>query len=308
MEPYFVIGFYRFIHIDDREALQPKLLEKLKELDIKGSIYLAVEGFNAGLAGRKAQLIAFIDWLSRDTRFANLRIQWSESREQPFYRAKVRLKNEIVTFGIDDVDPNRAVGKYVEPEDWNSLIQDPDVVLIDTRNDYEFRLGHFKNAIDPQTDAFSEFPQFVHEHLDPERTPKVAMYCTGGIRCEKATSYLLERGFKDVFHLKGGILNYLESIEEKDSLWSGECFVFDQRTALGHQLETTDASICNACWRPVTAAERLSEHFVEGVSCPNCYATKTEDQRERYRERQQQIALAKTRGEKHMARVVQKKR
>lgn len=306
MSPYYVIGFYRFTAITDREALQGAIREQFEALELKGSIYLAEEGINGGIAGTHANLYTFLNWLEQDERFRGLRVQWSESETMPFYRAKVRLKNEIVTIGVPDVDPTRNVGTYVKPEEWNALIQREDVILIDTRNDYEYRLGHFEKAINPDTPSFRAFPAYIRENPDIDKDRPVAMYCTGGIRCEKATSYLIEQGFRKVFHLEGGILKYLEQIEEADSLWSGDCFVFDQRTALGHGLQASAASVCNACWEPLTEEERDSIHHVPGESCPRCYSDKTDLQRSRYRERQRQIALAKERSEKHMGRVLER--
>jgi UPF0176 protein len=304
MSPFYVVGFYRFTPITNRESLREAIRAQFETLQIKGSIYLAKEGINGGLAGTHDSLRSFLNWLQTDERFKGIRVQWSESENMPFYRAKVRLKNEIVTMGVPDVDPNRTVGTYVKPQDWNALLEQQDVLLIDTRNDYEYRLGHFHKAINPDTPSFRAFPAYIREQSDIDKTRPVAMYCTGGIRCEKATSYLLENGFTNVFHLEGGILNYLESVPETDSLWKGDCFVFDQRTALGHGLETSSASVCNACWEPVTEEERDSPEYIAGESCPRCAREKTESQRSRYRERQRQIAIAKERSEKHMGRVL----
>jgi UPF0176 protein len=305
MAPYYVIGFYRFTPIKDRELLQTAIRSRCEDLQLKGSIYLAKEGINASLAGTHSKLCTFLDWLEQDSRFQDLRVQWSGSNTIPFYRFKVRLKQEIVTLGIGDVDPRCRVGTYVKPSQWNELIQRPDVLLIDTRNDYEYRLGHFQNAINPDTVSFRDFPKYVSENLDPEQKQRVAMYCTGGIRCEKATAYLLDKGFSEVFHLEGGILNYLAEVEERESLWDGDCFIFDQRTALGHGLRTTNASVCNACWSPITEADRASVHYTAGESCPYCVHEKTHAQRLRYRERQQQVSLARQRNEKHIGRTVE---
>jgi UPF0176 protein len=218
----------------------------------------------------------------------------------PFIRSKVKLKKEIVTMGVEGIDPKSVVGTYVKPEDWNALIEDPDVLVVDTRNDYEVQIGTFKNAVNPKTETFREFPAFVAAHLDPLKHKKVAMFCTGGIRCEKSTSYLKSQGFDEVYHLEGGILKYLESIAAEDSTWEGECFVFDERVAVDHQLNKGHYDQCNACRMPITAADQQSTDYVHGVSCPHCIHLTTEEQRERYAERQKQVDLAKARGEQHI--------
>jgi UPF0176 protein len=224
----------------------------------------------------------------------------SYEQEMPFYRSKVKLKKEIVTMGIDSIDPKKIVGTYVTPQDWNALISDPEVLLIDTRNDYEVQIGGFKNAINPETETFREFPDYVKEHLDPEKHKKVAMYCTGGIRCEKSTAYLKEQGFDDVYHLQGGVLKYLEEVPVEQSLWEGECFVFDNRVAVNHDLEKGQYDQCYACRYPITEEEKNSKHYQKGVSCPHCYDKVNEKQRQRFAEREKQVQLAKQRGEEHI--------
>ncbi|MDD5273174.1 MAG: rhodanese-related sulfurtransferase, partial [Methylovulum sp.] len=218
----------------------------------------------------------------------------------PFNRPKVKLKKEIVTLGIEGIDPQRVVGTYVNPKDWNQLIQDPNVILIDTRNDYEYQVGTFKNAINPKTDSFRQFPEFVKTQLDPNTHKKVAMFCTGGIRCEKSTAYLKEQGFSEVYHLKGGILKYLEDVPEQDTLWQGECFVFDERVTVNHQLEKGGYDQCNACRLPITEADKASVHYQQGVSCPHCYDKASNEQKARFAEREKQMALARQRGEAHI--------
>jgi UPF0176 protein len=214
----------------------------------------------------------------------------------PFHRMKVRLKREIVTMGVPDIDPLRDAGAYVEPSGWNALISDPDTVVIDTRNDYEVRLGTFAGARDPETTSFRDFPAWVEQHRGELEGKKVAMFCTGGIRCEKATAYVRSLGLEDVFHLKGGILKYLEEVPAAQSLWQGECFVFDERVSVGHGLAVGDAGLCRACRSPVTAADRQSPKFREGISCERCFDSRTEEDRARYAERHRQVEMAAARG------------
>ena len=233
--------------------------------------------------------------LKSDGRFADLDHKESFCDEDPFYRSKVKLKKEIVTIGVEGVDPNRQAGTYVEPADWNALIADPDVLLIDTRNDYEVALGTFEGAADPKTASFGEFPKFVGENLDPARHQKVAMFCTGGIRCEKASSYMQSQGFREVYHLKGGILKYLEEVPKEESKWQGECFVFDHRVAVGQGLVPTELEMCHGCRMPLDPDDKFSELYEEGVSCPKCFATLSEKSKASARERQKQIDLAKKR-------------
>jgi UPF0176 protein len=233
-------------------------------------------------------------------RFPGLSHKESHCDEMPFLRCKVKLKKEIVTMGIEGVDPKDVVGSYVKPEDWNALIENPDVVLVDTRNDYEVQIGTFKNAINPETESFREFPAFVEANLDPAKHKKVAMFCTGGIRCEKSTSYLKSQGFDEVYHLEGGILKYLETVPESESSWQGECFVFDERVAVDHQLNRGQYDQCNACRMPITESDKQNEHYVQGVSCPHCHAKTSPEQRERFAERQKQVDLARARGEHHI--------
>ncbi len=234
-------------------------------------------------------------------------LQTSYAGDMPFYRMKVRLKKEIVTLGVPNIDPNEKVGIRVAPEDWNALISDPDVVLIDTRNGYEYDIGTFRGAIDPATDTFREFPEYVSKNLDPAKHKKVAMFCTGGIRCEKATSFMLEQGFEEVYHLQGGILKYLEKIPAEKSLWEGECFVFDQRVAVGHGLALGEYDQCHACRYPVSPQDKASPKYQEGISCPHCFDSLTEDKRVSAAERQKQVELALKRGTAHIG-SPQKKR
>ena len=241
-----------------------------------------------------------LQWLRDDSRLAEVDTKESISDVMPFKRTKVKLKKEIVTMGVEGIDPKRVVGTYVDPKDWNDLISDPDVMLIDTRNDYEYQVGTFKNAINPNTESFREFPAYVTHQILPKSPKKVAMFCTGGIRCEKSTAYLKEQGVEEVYHLKGGILKYLEHVEEADTLWQGECFVFDDRVTVNHQLERGGYDQCHACRLPITEVDKASEHYVSGVSCPNCYGKVSDKKKASFAEREKQVRLAKERGESHI--------
>jgi len=299
---YLVAALYKFVRLDDFEALQSPLLDVCKANDVMGTILLAREGINGTIAGPRLGIETVLRWLKRDARLADLEHKESRAEgENPFLRMKVRLKKEIVTMGVAGVDPNDTVGTYVAPEDWNDLIADPDVVLIDTRNDYEVSIGTFKGAVDPKTVTFREFPQWVREQEGLHNKPKIAMFCTGGIRCEKASSFMKQEGFEEVYHLKGGILKYLETVPEGESLWEGECFVFDNRVSVGHGLKPGPYDLCHACRHPISEEDKQSVQYAQGISCPNCHDTMTEDQRARFAERQKQIDLAKQRGLDHIA-------
>ena len=267
---------------------------------MKGTLLLASEGINGTIAGTDAGINTVLSYLRAQPEFASLEHKESRASKMPFVRMKVKLKKEIVTMGVPDIDPNQIVGTYVDPHDWNDLISDPDTILIDTRNDYETAIGVFKGAVDPQTKTFREFPDWVKNNPGLHNKPKIAMYCTGGIRCEKATAFMKEQGFDEVFHLKGGILKYLEEVPEEDSMWEGACFVFDERVSVEHGLKEGNHKLCHACRNPITEDVLVSPKFEEGVSCPSCYDGRTEDDRERFRERQKQIDLAKKRGERHI--------
>jgi len=298
--PITVCALYKFVTLTDFQERQPVMLDKLNELEIRGTLLLANEGLNGTISGPNANIDKFLDWLKSDPRLADIDTKLSYHQEMPFHRTKVKLKNEIVTMGVDNIDPNRVVGTYVEPEDWNALISDPDTVLIDTRNEYEVGIGSFENAVNPHTETFREFPDYVDNNLDPQKHKKVAMFCTGGIRCEKASAFMKERGFEEVYHLKGGILNYLEKVDEKQTLWDGECFVFDERVAVNQSLQKGQYDQCHACRYPITPLEKESEHYVPGVSCPKCYSTLSDAQKARFAEREKQVQLAKQRGEAHI--------
>ena len=295
-----VAAFYKFVALPDFETIQPKLLEFCQQHDIKGTILLAEEGINGTISGTRAAIDAVFNYLRSDTRLADLEVKESRDNEKPFYRMKVKLKKEIVTMGQPGIDPNVLVGHYVDPLEWNALISDPDVTVIDTRNDYECNIGTFKHAVNPKTTTFREFPEYVEKNMSPAKNKKVAMFCTGGIRCEKSTAYMLQQGFEEVYHLNGGILKYLEEVPKEESLWEGECFVFDNRVAVDHDLNVGSYDQCHGCRHPITEEDKLSPMYVRGVSCPRCYHTLSDDQKQRFSERQKQIDLAKHRNESHI--------
>ena len=295
-----VCALYQFVRLDDFEAFRTPLRELMVELEVKGTILLALEGLNGTISGSKTSIDGVIQFLQDDGRFDNLEIKFSHSETTPFKRLKVKLKKEIVTLGVEHIDPLSSVGTYIAPQDWNALISDPDVVLIDTRNNYEYEIGSFKGAINPNTETFREFPTYTKDNLEQYRGKKVAMFCTGGIRCEKSTAYLKSQGFDAVYHLHGGILKYLEEVGEDQSLWEGECFVFDDRVAVKHNLEQGQYDQCHACRYPITDEDKQHPHYEKGVSCPRCHGSRSETQVSRYRERERQIQLAKARGEEHI--------
>ncbi|MCP1338837.1 rhodanese-related sulfurtransferase [Idiomarina sp. M1R2S28] len=297
---YICAALYKFVELNDYKELREPLYQTLIANDVKGTLLLAREGINGTICGTREAIDNVLNYLRSDERFADIEHKESPSDGQAFYRTKVKLKKEIVTLGVDWVDPKSSAGTYVDPEKWNDLIADPEVLVIDTRNEYEYAVGTFEGAVNPKTDTFREFPEYVKQHLDPEKHKKVAMFCTGGIRCEKSTAYLKEQGFDEVYHLKGGILKYLEMMPEDNSRWNGECFVFDQRVTVKHGLEQGEYDQCYACRMPITAEEMQSEHYQKGVSCPHCYDKTSAEQKERFAERERQIQLAKARGEKHI--------
>ena len=295
-----VAALYHFTRLPDFEDKREPLLALMKELDVRGTLLLASEGINGTISGSRESIDHLLNWLRSDERLRGLVHKESYCEAHPFYRTKVKLKKEIVTMGVEDIDPNHIVGTYVEPSDWNAVISDPDVLLIDTRNDYEVDIGTFKGAVNPETTTFREFPKYVENNLDPLKHKKVAMFCTGGIRCEKSTAYLKGQGFEHVYHLKGGILKYLEDVPKEESLWEGECFVFDNRVSVTHDLEAGTFDQCHACRHPVSPEDMQSPHYVPGVSCPHCIDSLSEKTRQRAAERQKQMTLAKERGEHHI--------
>jgi UPF0176 protein len=302
-----VAALYKFVTLDDYHELREPLLQHCIDAGIKGSLLLAHEGINGTIAGSREGIDSVLAYLKRDARFADLDHKESFDSAQPFLRMKVKLKKEIVTMGVDGIDPNNVVGTYVEPRDWNALIGDPEVLVIDTRNDYEVELGTFENALNPNLKTFREFPDYTRR-FDPAKHKKVAMFCTGGIRCEKASAFMLHEGFEEVYHLKGGILKYLEDVPAEQSLWRGECFVFDNRVAVDHALQKGNYDLCHACGWGVTAEDKRSPLYEDGVSCPRCCDSLTDEQKMRFRERRKQIELSEARGEKHMGAHVEMRR
>ncbi|MFI3187464.1 MAG: rhodanese-related sulfurtransferase [Methylococcaceae bacterium] len=300
MSQIVVCALYKFVTLENYQALRLPLQQAMETHHLRGTLLLASEGINGTIAGSRLAVDTVLDWLRNDPRLADIDHKESLTDTMPFNRAKVKLKKEIVTMGVEGIDPKRVVGTYVSPKDWNKLISDPEVVLVDTRNDYEFKVGTFKNAINPNTISFREFPQYVKDHLDPEKHKKVAMFCTGGIRCEKSTAFLKEQGFDEVYHLKGGILKYLEEVPAQETLWEGECFVFDERVTVNLQLEKGRYDQCNACRLPITEADKASDKYQQGVSCPHCYDKITPDQKTRFMEREKQMDLARQRGVAHI--------
>jgi UPF0176 protein len=300
-----IAAFYKFFRFPDYAERRQALAQRFCSLGIKGSVLIAEEGVNGTIAGSAEGIEAALETLRALPGAETLEAKFSEADAMPFPRLKVRLKREIVTMGVPGTDPNALVGTYVKPEDWNALISDPDTVLIDTRNDYEVAIGTFEGAIDPKTESFREFPGWFREfraRLENEgRKPKIAMFCTGGIRCEKATSFVKAEGIEDVFHLEGGILKYLETVPEPQTKWRGECFVFDERVSVRHDLTPGEHVLCHACGRPVSPDGRQHKDYVEGISCPACIAEMTDAQRARFAERQRQIDLARARGERRPA-------
>lgn len=297
---FIVAALYKFVRLPDFRELKRPLLERCRELRLKGTLLLAPEGINGAVAGSREGIDGILDYLRSEPRFADLAHKESLSAGVPFHRMKVKLRQEIVSLGIPGVDPERLRGEYVKPEDWNAEVSRPDTLVLDVRNEYETGIGGFRNAVAPNTGTFREFPDYVENNLNPEQHTRVAMYCTGGIRCEKASSYLLSRGFREVVQLQGGILNYLEKVDRKHSRWEGECFVFDSRVAVDHELAEGEFEQCFACRRPLRQDDMASEKYQPGVSCPRCHDDLTPEQRRRFSERQRQVELAESRGEQHI--------
>ncbi|MEP2781831.1 MAG: rhodanese-related sulfurtransferase [Pseudoruegeria sp.] len=295
-----VSALYHFTRFSDPAALRGPLQDVCDAHNVKGTLLLANEGINGTVAGSRQGIDAMLAHVKALPGCETLVHKESLATEMPFIRMKVRLKREIVTMGQPDVDPTASVGHYVAPKDWNDLISAEDVVVIDTRNDYEVAIGTFEGAVDPETKSFGEFPKWWEENSDRFHNKRVAMFCTGGIRCEKSTNYLLGQGVEDVYHLKGGILKYLEDVPQAQSKWNGECFVFDARVSVGHELKEGPHSLCYACRRPITEADKLRDDYENGVSCYHCIDERDETDRDRFRERQKQIALAAERGKTHV--------
>jgi len=304
MTEFRVTALYKFTPLVADKALQDHLLEACRTHDVMGTLLIASEGINGTIAGPNAGIEAVLNTIRALPGCADIEHKDSSANEQPFLRLKVRLKKEIVTLGVPGVDPTQAVGTYVEPEDWNALISAPDVVTIDTRNAYEVRIGQFKGAVDPETTSFREFPAWFRKFRETRPNARIAMYCTGGIRCEKSTAFALTEGLDEVYHLKGGILKYLENIPEEDSLWEGDCFVFDRRVAVRHGLQEGAYTSCHACREPLAPEDLKSPLFVLGESCPHCHDQRSDAQRQRYAERQRQEDLSAARGERHVGAVL----
>ncbi|MBT8146431.1 MAG: rhodanese-related sulfurtransferase [Gammaproteobacteria bacterium] len=300
-----VAALYHFARFPQYQTFRQPLKDLMLANNVRGTLLLAKEGINGTIAGSRAGIDAVLQFIRQDDRFTSMGVKESYTDQNPFYRTKVKLKKEIVTMGVEDIDPNHIVGTYIEAGDWNTLISDPEVTLIDTRNRYEYQIGSFKGAVNPETDTFREFPEFVKNNLDPRKHRKVAMFCTGGIRCEKSTAFLKEQGFDEVYHLKGGILKYLEEVPKDKTLWEGECFVFDNRVTVDHDLEKGHYDQCHACRMPISDEDKLSEHYQKGVSCPYCYDKHSRQQAKRFAERERQVELAQQRGESHIGQPMQ---
>lgn len=300
--PRFVVAaLYKFAPLQNFKDIQKPLKELCDQHKVKGILLLALEGINGTIAGSREGIDAVLSYLRSQPALAELEHKESYTSDQnPFHRMRVRLKKEIVTLGVPWVDPTKEVGTYVDPKDWNDLISDPDVILVDTRNEYEYAIGTFKGAQNPHTDSFREFPEYVDKNLDPKKHKKVAMFCTGGIRCEKSTAFMLGKGFEEVYHLKGGILKYLENVPQEDSLWDGECFVFDGRVGVKHGLAVGDHDLCYGCRHPITEEDKLSELYETGVCCPRCHDKITPEQRERFRMRHAQVLRGEKAGQRHI--------
>ena len=312
MADFLVAALYKFVHLPDFRDLRAPLLAHCEEQGVKGTLLLAEEGINGTIAGQEAGIRAVLARLRADLRLADLVHKESWAPRMPFYRMKVKLKREIVTMGVPNIHAATMAGIYVKPEDWNALISDPEVVVVDTRNDYEYRIGTFEGAVNPRTRSFTEFPGWIEAQraqggaLHGKR--KVAMFCTGGIRCEKSTAYMRSLGYDEVYHLEGGILKYLETMPAEGSLWQGDCFVFDERVSVRHGLEPGGYEFCRACRLPLSAEDKASEHFIEGVSCAHCHDKHTDEQKQRFAERQRQVALARERAERHIGERVELKK
>ena len=298
-----VAALYKFSLIESPHILQSKIRRKLKSLSILGTILVGKEGLNGTISGKKENIDKAIKYIKNIDGFCDVDVKFSKSLVNPFIRLKIKLKDEIVTIGDKSINPNKEVGKYVNPEEWNDLISNKNTILIDTRNNYEHSIGTFKNSLNPNTIKFREFPEWVKKQKfsdNEKQNSKFAMFCTGGIRCEKASSFMLKEGFKDVSHLKGGILNYFDSVPKNESKWKGECFVFDDRVSVKHDLTEGSYDMCHGCRMPITNEDKATDKYIKGVACPSCFFEKTEEQKARYMSRQKQVDLAKERNQKHI--------
>lgn len=301
-----VCSFYKFLDFDDFKEAKTPLLKLMQNLLIRGTVLLAKEGFNGTISGEEDKVYKILDFLKKRKEIDNIEYKISYSKDNPFKRTKVKLKKEIVTIGIEDINPRIDAGIYVSPKDWNNFILDKNVVLLDMRNNYEHEIGSFKGAIKANIESFREAPSYIDKNLDDYKGKKVAMFCTGGIRCEKSTAYLVSKGFKEIYHLHGGILDYLKDVKKEDSLWEGECFIFDDRVSVKSNLDPGNYDQCHACRRPITNADKLDSKYEKGVSCHRCFGSKSTKQLQRYREREKQINLAKSKGHEHIGEEAKK--
>lgn len=296
---FVVAALYKFVTLSDLPAWKQRVFDVCESHDVLGTLLIADEGINGTIAGSRQEIDAVLMYLRTFPQFADLVHKESLDDKNPFFRLKVKLKKEIVTLGVEGISPTKKVGTYVEPKHWNQLISEDDVVLVDTRNDYEVMIGTFEGALDPKTHSFRQFPDWVKQNLDPKKHKKVAMFCTGGIRCEKSTALLLEQGFEEVYHLQGGILKYLEEVPPEQSKWQGDCFVFDNRVSVNHHLERGEYDFCPACRGPISEEDKQSAKYEKDFCCPRCHDRITVEQRSRFRERQKQIQLARAKGKRH---------
>ena len=296
---FVVAALYKFVTLSDLSAWKARVFEACQSNEVFGTLLIAEEGINGTIAGSREGIDAVLTFLRGFPEFADLAHKESFDEKNPFFRLKVKLKKEIVTLGVAGVSPTKKVGTYVEPKNWNQLISGDDVVVVDTRNDYEVMIGTFEGALDPKTHSFRQFPDWVKQNLDPKKHKKVAMFCTGGIRCEKSTALLLEQGFEEVYHLQGGILKYLEDVPPEQSKWQGDCFVFDNRVSVNHHLERGEYDFCPACRGPISEEDKQSDKYEKDFCCPRCHDRITPEQRNRFRERQKQIQLARAKGKRH---------
>ncbi len=305
--PIIVMAMYKFVNFIEFKEFRPQLQTLCRKQNIYGTILLAPEGLNGTVSGHYDDICILMEFLQKNALFTDIEAKFSFCIEQPFHRMKVRLKKEIVTLGQPSIDPENTTGAYIPPKQWNNMLEDPDTIVIDTRNDYEVEIGTFKNALDPKTKTFREFVDYVENTLKPmvkEKKPKnIAMFCTGGIRCEKSTSYLLQEGFKNVYHLKGGILKYIEMVQPEDSLWEGECFVFDNRVSVKQGLEQGEYDMCHACRMPITQKDKTHKHYQAGIACHKCHGSHSEKQLKRYSDRQKQVEIFQKRGTNHIGQV-----
>ena len=295
-----VCALYKFTALDNIASFRKRLYAILEEHKILGTILVAREGINGTVAGLRFDIDQFLGWLKSQPGLSDIDVKESINTHPPFKRTRVKLKKEIVTMGVENIDPRASAGAYVEPEQWNDLLDDPEVLVVDTRNEYEIKVGRFENSINPHTRNFREFPAFAKARLNPGKQKKIAMYCTGGIRCEKSTAFLKQQGFDQIFHLKGGILKYLEQVPEEKSKWQGECFVFDERVTVDHRLQKGSFDQCHACRLPITDEDKKHEKYQSGISCPSCFDNSTEQDKARYAEREKQVKLAAERNDVHI--------